>query len=555
MTIRLGTRYLGRYREILSVFTRHGFGWLLAELGLTSLLPLGQRLSRSEQSAPLVQAVHLRQAFEELGATFVKLGQVLSTRSDLLPPEYIAELAKLQDAVPPVSFEWIEAVIQAELGATLQELFLEFDPEPLAAASIGQVHAAFLPHGEEVVVKVQRPGVAEEIEQDLAILLDLARIITEHTSFGRDYDVLSLAQEFAFNLRCELNYVREAENAEHFRALFQDDPDICIPRIHWRYTGERVLVMERMRGLKITDVDALDRAGVDRCQLAANFVRLMLEEMFVHGFFHADPHPGNVYVLEDGRIGLIDFGMMGRLDEALQEGLSRLFLAVAKGDSERVMDEMLFLGMLQGQVNKPALKRDLDHMITCYAHRSAQEIAAANLFSEITALARRHRLRMPADLVLMARVMAISEGIGLQLNPDFQFIPFSQPYLERYWLHRHSPLQVGEKIVEGMVDMTEFGLSFPRRFTRLVTLLEQGELGGQIEIRDMGRTLDRVQRMVHQLSASVLVGALIVGLSQFMHMVAPEGFLQEYAGRFFGFLFVIAIVLGFWLLISIVRSR
>ncbi len=555
MAIRLGTRYLGRYREILSVFTRHGFGWLLAELGLTGLLPLGQRLGGSSQASSLAQAVHLRQAFEELGATFVKLGQVLSTRSDLLPPEYIVELAKLQDAVPPVPFEQIADVFQTELGAEPQDLFVEFHPEPLAAASIGQVHAARLPSGEPVVVKVQRPGVAAEIEQDLAILLDLARLITEHTTFGRDYDVHSLAEEFAFNLRCELNYVREGENAERFRKVFQGDPDVCIPRIHWSYTGERVLVMDQVTGFKITDLEALAQAGLDRRRLAANFVRLMLKEMFVHGFFHADPHPGNLYVLEDGRIGLIDFGMVGRLDETLQEGLSRLFLAVSKGRSERVMDEMLFLGMLQGQVNKQALKRDLDHLIACFADRSAQEIAAANLFTEMTDLARRHRLRMPADLVLMARVMAISEGIGLQLDPDFQFIPFSTPYLEKYWLHRHSPLRVGEKIVDGMVEMTEFGLSFPRRFTRLVTLLEQGKLGGQVEVRGIEQTLDRVQRMVHQLSASILVGALIVGLSQFMHMVAPEGFLQEYAGRFFGFLFVIATVLGFWLLISIIRSR
>ncbi len=555
MAVRIGVRNLGRYREILAVFTRHGFGWLWAELGLTGLLPLGQRWNRPTQDGASAQAVHLRQAFEELGATFVKLGQVLSTRSDLLPPEYIAELSKLQDAVPPVPYAQVVEVLQEELGREAQELFAELDPEPLAAASIGQVHAARLPNGEPVVVKVQRPGVAEAIEQDLAILLDLARLITEHTGFGRDYDVLALAQEFAFNLRCELNYVREGENAERFRRMFQGDPDVCIPRIHWPYTTERVLVMDRVTGIKITDLEGLAQAGLDRRRLAANFVRLMLEEMFVHGFFHADPHPGNLYVLEDGRIGLIDFGMIGRLDESLQEGLSRLFLAVAKGHSDRVLDEMLFLGMLRRKVNSQALRRDLDHMIACYAHRSAQEIAASNLFAEMMALARRHRLRMPADLVLMARAMAISEGIGLQLDPEFQFVPFSTPYLEQYWLHRHSPLRVGEKVVDGMVEMAEFGLSFPRRFTRLVTLLEQGELGGQVELRGMEHTLDRMQRMVHQLSASVLVGALIVGLSQFMHMVAPEGFLQEYAGRFFGFLFIVAIVLGFWLLISIVRSR
>lgn len=554
MSLLLGPQFIGRYREIVSILARHGFGWLVAELNLRNLLPLNQRLGQLAEDEPGIQAIHLRLAFEELGATFIKLGQILSTRSDMLPPEYITELAKLQDAAPLVSIHQLVTVFEDALGAPPEEVFREFDSTPIAAASIGQVHAACLPNGEEVVVKVQRPGVAEAIARDLNILLDLADLVTQHTAFGRQYDVRELMQEFAFNLGCELDYSREGKNADQFRQAFASDPDIHIPKIHWDYTTERVIVMERLSGFKVNDLPALDTAGIDRKRLANNSVRLMLEEMFVHGFFHADPHPGNLYILPDGRIGIIDFGMMGRLDENLQEALTRMLLALSKGDSTRMIDEMLTLGIVQGEVNRQVLKRDLDHLIICYATQSAQQMAAANVFNELTGLARRHHLRLPAELVLMAKVMAISEGIGLQLDPDFQFIPFAQPYLQRYWLQRRSPAHIGEKVAEGVIDVAEFGLTFPRRLTRLAAQLERGELGTQVNVRGLDMAQERMQRMVNQLSASILVGALIVGLSQFMHMVAPEGFVQEYAGRFFGFLFVIAVILGFWLLVSIVRS-
>lgn len=551
------TKHLARYQEIITILARHGFGWLVAELKLRGLLPLAQRLNGigGGEVGPDTQATHLRLAFEALGTTFIKLGQVLSTRSDLLSPEYISELVKLQDATPPVSYAQIAAVFEAELGVSPEKVFARFDPTPLASASIGQAHAARLPSGEEVVVKIQRPGVATLVERDLEVFLDLAGLVARYTDFGRDYDVLGLAQEFAFNLRCELNYVREGQNAERFRRAFADDPDLYIPRVYWDYTTERVIVLERLDGVKVNNLDAIEAAGIERKQVAANSVRLMLEEMFVHGFFHADPHPGNLHVLADGRIGMLDFGMVGRLAGPLQESLTRMFLALSKGDSERIIDELLTTGIAQGQINRKTLKRDLDHLVACYADRSVEDLAAARIFNEITGLARRHHLHLPSDLVLMARVMAISEGLGLQLDPDFQFIHFARPYLERFWLQRHSPLRVGEKVVEGLVEMVEFGLTFPRRLTRVVTQLERGELGAQVELRGMERYVATMQGMVNRLAMSILVGALIVGLSQFMHMVIPEGFPELYAGRFLGLLFFVATVLGFWLLFDLIRSR
>ena len=246
--------------------------------------------------------------------------------------------------------------------------------------------------------------------------------------------------------------------------------------------------------------------------------------------------------------------MIGRLDARLQEGLTRLLVALSKNDSERVVDELLALGVISGQVNRAVLKRDVDHMIACYASRSVEELAAARIFGEITELARRHHLRMPSDLMMMARVMAISEGIGLQLDPGFQFIPFAQPYLERFWLRRRSPQRVGEKLAEGILEMADLSLDLPRHLRRLAIQLERGEIGAQVEIRGLERFLTEMQGMVNRLAMSILVGALIIGLSQFMQMVAPERFVERYAGRFFGISFVVVTILGFWLLLSLLRS-
>ena len=547
------TRNLGRYREIAAVLTRNGFGWLLADSRLQGLLPLSQRLRAPREGEPSARPAHLRLAFEELGTTFIKIGQFLSTRPDLLPPRYIAELSKLQDAAPPIPYAEVVSVLESELGAPPEKVFESFEKEPLATASIGQVHAARLRDGEEVVVKVQRPLVALDVERDLAVLAELAEIAEGLTTLGRDYDVEGLVDEFAFTLRCELDYAREGQNLDRFREAFADEPALRLPRVHWYYTTQRVIVLERLRGLKVDDLVALDGAGIDRKKLAADSVRLTLEQMFVHGFFHADPHPGNFYVLEDGSIGMMDFGMIGYLDEPMQESLSRLFMALFKGDTEGMMDELLEAGIVRGEVNRPALKRDLDHMIICYKDLSAQDLAAARIFNEITALARRHRLGLPSDLLLMAKVMAISEGLGTRLDPDFRFVEFAAPYFKRFWLRRRSPEQVREKVAEGVVEMAELGFSLPRHLRRFMTQAERGELGARVELRDVDRVMALLQAMVNRLSISVLVGALIVGLSLSVHMFAPEG-VGVYARWFLGFSFAAAAVLGLWLLFSLMRS-
>ncbi|HEX7973644.1 MAG TPA: AarF/UbiB family protein, partial [Anaerolineales bacterium] len=330
---------------------RHGLGWLVVQIGLGGLVPFQRGLlGHPPREEPYAKPEHIRMAFEELGATFIKLGQALSTRPDLLPDDYIDQLSRLQDAAPPVPHEQICKIVQDEFGQGPESLFVEFDPHPLASASIGQVHAAVLPTGQKVIVKVQRPGVAEKIKRDLEVLISIASWADANTAFGRQYNLTALVEEFAYTLQNELDYRREAHNADRFRRSFTGDEGVYIPKVFWEFTTDRILTLERVEGIKISEVEKLDGAGINRRKLAENAVRLMLREVFEFCFFHADPHPGNFFVRPDGSIALIDFGMVGSLDEPLQRTLLRIGLAVTRQDSGRLADEFYALGVAESHV-------------------------------------------------------------------------------------------------------------------------------------------------------------------------------------------------------------
>jgi ubiquinone biosynthesis protein len=351
---------LSRYAQIAEVFARHGFGYLLSAWGLEHLLSHSQDQPEHPAHA---RPVHLRMALEELGATFVKLGQLLSTRADLLSPDYLEELAKLQDAVPPVPSEVVMKTLVAEFGRPLEAVFAGFDPTPLAAASIGQVHAATLPDGTEVVVKVRRPGVVEQAEQDLEILRNVAAAASRHWQAAEQYDVVGLAQEFAQALRAEFDYLHEGRNAERFAANFAQDPAVHIPRVYWETTTSRVLTLEHIRGLKLSDPRALEGPAAARQALAHRGTHVMLKMVFEDRFFHADLHPGNFFIEAGDRFGLIDFGTVGILDERTEEHLAELVLAVSNRDYDRLVDAVLDLTPPGRQVDRERLRQDLEQMI------------------------------------------------------------------------------------------------------------------------------------------------------------------------------------------------
>lgn len=547
-------RLLQRSRQIASVMTRHGLGWLVVRIGLGGFVPFERGwLGHPVRDLPYTRPEHLRMALSELGGAFIKVGQALSTRPDFIPPEYVAEFSKLQDAAPSVPFEQIYQVIREDLGGSPESIFDEFDPQPLASASIGQVHAGKLKSGQSVIVKVQRPDVAEQIEEDLEILFGMAEWTESRTAFERAYNLPALVDEFAFTLRNELDYQREGQNADRFRRNFAGDPGIYIPRVHWDFTSDRVLTMERVGGIKVADMSALDAAGIDRHVVAENSVRIMLREVFEFGFFHADPHPGNFFVQPDGSIAMLDFGMVGRLDTNLQESLLRIGMAIGRQDAERLTDEFFAIGMANANVKRKALQRDLDHFISRYAGRSIKDLAAAKTVDEVMAIAQRHHLQMPAELVMLFRVVGISEGLGAQLDPSFKLFDFAAPYLQEFWLQHRSPKAIALRVGQSALDAAELGLTLPHHLSRLIGQVERGELELNVNhegLRDFARQL---HRMVNRLALTILLAATVLALGLMMIIYHPPGW-EIYGGWLFGLAFLFSLGLGIWMMWTIWRS-
>ena len=350
-------RHLRRYRHILTVFTRHGFGFALSHLPTE---PLWLRdLYPFPIQEPASLPAHFRQALEELGPAFVKLGQMLSTRPDVLPPDYITELAKLQDSVPPVPWDEIRQVIEAELGRPPEKIFGEIDPHPLAAASLGQVHAAKLTTRQKVVIKVQRPNILPTIQTDLEIIHDIAHYAEQHTPLGRVYRLVEIVEDFSDTLHNELDYLREGRNADRLRENFAEEDCLHIPWVYWEYTTRRVLVLEYIEGIKITNIAALDEVGYDRTKIANNAAQMIIKEVLEDGFFHADPHPGNFIVMENEVIGAMDFGMVGYLSDSDRATLIRLYNVAVRMDAKGVADGLIHIGAAPPDVDRRALSQDI----------------------------------------------------------------------------------------------------------------------------------------------------------------------------------------------------
>lgn len=537
--------YRRRMRQILTTLARHGLGWLVLDLGLGRLLPFRRLRRKGATTGP----EHFREALEDLGATFIKLGQILSTRPDMLPPEYIEEFSKLQDRAPPISYEEVAALVEEELGSSPDEIFRSFDRAPVASASIGQVHQAELNDGTAVVVKVQRPGVREVADRDLAIMADLARLASQRTRWGQYYDIEGWLREFDFTLRNEFDYKIEAANAEQFRREFEKDEVLYIPRVYRRFSTGRVLTLERIEGIKINNVRALEEAGIDRQRLAKENTRILLTMLFDHGFFHADPHAGNFFVLEDGRMGLMDFGMVGFLDAYLKDTLLRVVMALTAQDADRLVDELLVLGIAQENIQRYTLRQDVQHLMRRYTHRPLRDIAAMAAFQDLMNVARRHRLQLPAELVLTAKVLGMAEGIARQLDPKFEVLAYAEPYVRRFWVQSLSPSRRVQQTKETLLDVLDLTATVPRNVRRILRQSEQGAFQLRVRTDPSTESMRQIQRAANRVAFSVLTAALIVGSGLLMLVYDPEG-----ARWFFLVTFAISALLGLGLLWSVWRS-
>lgn len=548
-------RHLRRYREIAQVFIRHGLGELVDLLELQPYLAFPRLLVRRwrEEAPPLSAPQRLRLAFEELGPTFIKLGQVLSTRPDLIPPSYVAELAKLQDDVAAGPGDPIRSQIESELGGPLDELFDQFDQEPLAAASLAQVHAATLLDGTDVVVKVRRPGIRELIEVDLEILQDVAQLLEGRVALARMYDLPEIARDFATTLRMELDFCREGHSAERFRENFADSPYLYVPHIHWEFTTRRVLVMERIQGIKIDNVEALDQAGYDRHRIAVHAGQMVLQEVLEDGFFHADPHPGNFVVMPGEVIGAMDFGMVGHLGYRLRSDLTRLFVAIVQMDERYIVDQLIWMGAADSSIDRMALQYDLSRLLRKYRGLPVGAVRTQEAIQDARPVVFRHHLRLPPELWLLGKTLAMLEGVALKLDPDFDVIAFARPHIRRFMVRTILPSSLGPRLIRAGGDWSECLSLLPRVGSQLLLQAQRGEFGMTLEHKGLAQALDRIDRSANRISLSVLLAALILGLA----LLIPAFNLGEEIGLTAALViasFVAVSLLGVWLAFSIWRS-
>jgi ubiquinone biosynthesis protein len=504
----LGRKALNhRRRQIAGVLVRRGWGYLLEASGLAALEP--HPGAHDHVTAP----ERLRLALEELGPTFIKLGQLLSTRADLLGPEFRLELAKLQDDAPHLPSEVVREVVRTELGEP-ESVFAAFDPEPLAAASIGQAHAATMPDGTEVVVKIRRPGAMEEVELDLEILANCAAHASRRSEQMAEYDLVGVAEEFAQTTRAELDYLREGRNAEQFATNFAGDADVQIPRVFWERTTSRIITLERIRGSKITDLAALDEAGVDRHGLARRATEVIAKMVFQDRFFHADPHPGNFFIQAGGRIGLIDFGMVGTLNAELRDQLGTLMAALVRGDPDSLAAALLGLGAPTASVDRERLRDDLTELLARYSGRGAGNIDFGVVSGEILEIVRRHHLRPPRDLALLLKAFVMDEGMAEQLDPDFRLVEELRPYVYRHLAAELSPAALARRAGQAGVDLGELALDFPGQLHRILELAASGGFEVHLRTAELEPLVSRAERLANRIAAAVLGAAVIDALAE-----------------------------------------
>lgn len=547
-------RDLGRLHDLASILIRFGFGDVVRRLGMAGALERAGKVLHWKEAGELARLEppeRVRRALEEMGPTFVKLGQILATRVDLFSPEWIVEFEKLQDRAPAVPFAEIHRQLQEDLGAAPEEVFAWLDPEPLAAASIAQVHRARLPEGDEVVIKVRRPGIRPMVEADLRLLDRLAGIMESESPELRRFHPREVVRQFTLSLRRELDLAAECRSAERIAGNFADHPEIVVPRVYWQWTGERVNVQEYIDGIPGRDLEAVEEAGLDRTILARRGARAVLKMLLVDGFFHADPHPGNVYYLPGNRIAFIDFGMVGRLSESRRHQVIELLHGLVERDSEQVVEILLdWAGGMQ--VDSESLGLEIDAFVDQYHGIPLKQLDIGAMLSDLVTLLRDHHLVLPADLVLLIKAFISLEGMGRELDPDFDIVSEAQPFLARAMLLRYTPDALARRGWRTLTNTVDILTGLPHDLRQLLRAARSGRFKLQIDVERLKRFGDQLDRAASRMAVGNVIAALIIGSSIVMTV---EGGPTLLGLPLFGLLgFAGAAVGGIWLLFSIWRS-
>jgi len=533
-------RNLGRLSEIAQVAVRHGFGYLVE----------GRRHSELEGSS---RGRHLRDMLDELGPTFVKFGQLLSTRPDIVPPDIVAELRGLQDDVRPFPFADIEQTIQEDLGQPIARLFTEFEETPLAAASIGQVHRATLPNGRQVVVKVQRPNAPKQIEADLSLLYQAARLAKERIRALDFIDTNDIVDEFARSIRQELDYRMEGRNADSFHKDFAGHPHVAVPRVYWTYTRSRVLTLERLEGVQLADLDFEHWSLDQRRRLAYLITEAWMTMIFRNGFFHGDPHPANIMVLAPDRIGLVDFGLTGRLTDDDMSKLTRLFIDAASENIEMLPKRLSDLGVRYPKEREEQFTSELREMYYRYYGATLQEIDPIQVIREAFTLIYTMNLRLPTRFVMLDKAIATLGSVGVELYPDFNVFEVAKPYARDLMLERFTPRRIAARARRESWKLGMYAAELPHQIHETLEQVRDGQIEVGFVHKGLDDLLAKLDTLFNRLVIALIVTGGLIG-SSLIGIFAKTGphILGLHIVAAFGFF--LSAVLGVWLLWGVVRS-
>ena len=541
-----------RYRTIVSVMVDEGFGTALDQLGLKAPWIASLRGSRpSGPDAQLTPEQRLRRTMERLGPTFAKMGQLLSVRPDLIPPSYADELARLQDEMEPFPFAQVKAEIEAQFGEPLGDLYAEFDEKPAAAASIGQVHMAVLLDGTPVAVKIQRPGIHEVIEADLDILRTQARRIQGRTDIGKRYDVVGLVDEFARAIVEECDYIHEAENAERLARAFEGDDTVHFPKVYWDRTSGTVMTMERIVGYPFNRLDELDRNGVNRQEAARRGISCYYEQIFIHGFYHADPHPGNLFALPDGRVAFTDFGRCGALSDRARTLVADLLIAIIDQDYEACVDVLLEVSGGVSDVDVPGLQRDVGLLVGKYYDKQLQEVNSHELVVEVMSLIGKRGLTMSSEFALLLTTFATLQALGTAVDPAFHFVESVQPFARRIVEQQMKPQALMTGFVTSIRRSAKALQGFPDAVTKALKRVGDGDLRMTVRPSGFDPLMARAEMMVDRLAFALVISAFVMGFAVLLTRATLPWWMQAIAY----YTLVFASGVGVWFFFSILFRR
>jgi ubiquinone biosynthesis protein len=544
-------RHINRYREIVAILVKHGFGDAVEKLDLQKRLDFGRSFilrKAAVETARLSRYERIRIAVEELGPTFIKFGQMLSTRPDLVLPELISELEKLQESIPPFSTENARQIIEEELGSPVDVLFKDFMDSPLAAASIAQVHKAVLPDGDTVAVKVQRPNIDKIIEVDLEIMLHLATLVEKHFKEADVFDPVGTVKEFARVIRKELDFRLEAANIEHFSINFQSDRTIHVPHVYRELSSSKVLTMEFIGGYKVSEITRINPKVV-----ASRGSDSVLKQIFIDGFFHADPHPGNIRILENNVICFLDYGMMGVLSKEHREHLADILVGIITKDASKVTKTLLKLSKYKPVEDTESLESGICELIEIYSACPSKDLEIGNLLQRVGDMVIEYHLKLPRDFYLLAKALVTIEGVGRELDPDFNSVEHATPFAKKLIRERMNPKRLIEDFVNSALEARLLMRDLPFEVREMLRLMKRGEAKIRFEHEGLDPMLKTLDQIANRMVFAVVLTSLVIGSALIVLSGIPPKWHEIPVIGIAGFL--TAGMIGFWLLFLIIRRE